>query len=152
LICLILIQRGKGGGLAGAFGGMGGSSAFGTKAGDVFTKVTIYVALFWGLLAMFLVFQSNRGTESAWGADAAASVSKSIDTKAKSGSDKAKGDADETAAPDSLPSTSPAAKDSAAPAVPGPLPPPSPASKESASPAPVGVDAIPDEKPPGKTK
>ena len=40
LICLILIQRGKGGGLAGAFGGVGGSSAFGTKAGDVFTKVT----------------------------------------------------------------------------------------------------------------
>ena len=34
LICLVLIQRGKGGGLAGAFGGMGGSSAFGTKAGD----------------------------------------------------------------------------------------------------------------------
>ena len=35
LICLILIQRGKGGGLAGAFGGVGGSSAFGTKAGDI---------------------------------------------------------------------------------------------------------------------
>jgi preprotein translocase subunit SecG len=30
LIFLILIQRGKGGGLAGAFGGVGGSSAFGT--------------------------------------------------------------------------------------------------------------------------
>ena len=41
LICLVLIQRGKGGGLAGAFGGPGGSSAFGTKAGDVFTKITI---------------------------------------------------------------------------------------------------------------
>ena len=33
MICLILIQRGKGGGLAGAFGGVGGSSAFGTKSG-----------------------------------------------------------------------------------------------------------------------
>ena len=41
LICLILIQRGKGGGLAGAFGGVGGSSAFGTKAGDIFTKITV---------------------------------------------------------------------------------------------------------------
>ena len=30
MICIILIQRGKGGGLAGAFGGAGGSSAFGT--------------------------------------------------------------------------------------------------------------------------
>ena len=40
LILLVLIQRGRGGGLAGAFGGMGGQSAFGTKAGDVFTKIT----------------------------------------------------------------------------------------------------------------
>ena len=30
LIVLILIQRGKGGGLSGAFGGLGGQSAFGT--------------------------------------------------------------------------------------------------------------------------
>ncbi|RLS51073.1 MAG: preprotein translocase subunit SecG, partial [Planctomycetota bacterium] len=37
LILLVLIQRGRGGGLAGAFGGAGGQSAFGTKAGDVFT-------------------------------------------------------------------------------------------------------------------
>ena len=38
LIVLVLIQRGKGGGLAGAFGGMGGQSAFGTKAGDLFKR------------------------------------------------------------------------------------------------------------------
>ena len=44
LIFLVLIQRGRGGGLAGAFGGMGGQSAFGTKAGDVFTKITVGVA------------------------------------------------------------------------------------------------------------
>jgi len=44
LICLILIQRGKGGGLAGAFGGVGGSSAFGTKAGDTFTRITVVTA------------------------------------------------------------------------------------------------------------
>jgi len=31
LILLVLIQRGRGGGLAGALGGMGGQSAFGTK-------------------------------------------------------------------------------------------------------------------------
>jgi preprotein translocase subunit SecG len=47
LIFLVLIQRGRGGGLAGAFGGMGGQSAFGTKAGDVFTKITVGVAAFW---------------------------------------------------------------------------------------------------------
>ena len=68
LICLVLIQRGKGGGLAGAFGGVGGSSAFGTKAGDVFTRVTIIVAGFWFLLALFLVYTSNPGTRNAFAA------------------------------------------------------------------------------------
>ncbi len=52
LILLVLVQRGKGGGLAGAFGGMGGQSAFGTKAGDLFTKVTIGVAFFWIVLCI----------------------------------------------------------------------------------------------------
>jgi preprotein translocase subunit SecG len=52
LIVLILIQRGKGGGLAGAFGGMGGQSAFGTKAGDLFTRITIGVATFWIILCI----------------------------------------------------------------------------------------------------
>jgi preprotein translocase subunit SecG len=51
----VLIQRGKGGGLAGAFGGAGGSSAFGSRAGDTFTRVTIYVAAVWILLIMFLI-------------------------------------------------------------------------------------------------
>ena len=52
LILLVLIQRGKGGGLAGAFGGVGGSSAFGSRAGDVFTRVTIILAAIWILLIM----------------------------------------------------------------------------------------------------
>ena len=52
LILLVLVQRGRGGGLAGALGGMGGSSAFGAKAGDVFTKITIGAATFWILLCI----------------------------------------------------------------------------------------------------
>src|SRR5436309_1203451 len=52
LILLVLIQRGKGGGLAGAFGGVGGSSAFGSRAGDLFTKITIGVATAWIVLTM----------------------------------------------------------------------------------------------------
>jgi preprotein translocase subunit SecG len=52
MILLILVQRGKGGGLAGAFGGMGGQSAFGTKAGDTFTRITIGVAFFWIVLCV----------------------------------------------------------------------------------------------------
>jgi preprotein translocase subunit SecG len=55
MILLILIQRGKGGGLAGAFGGVGGSSAFGSRAGDAFTRFTIIVAAVWVLLIMILV-------------------------------------------------------------------------------------------------
>jgi preprotein translocase subunit SecG len=55
LVFLVLIQRGKGGGLAGAFGGAGGSSAFGSRAGDLFTKITIGVALVWVVLIMIHV-------------------------------------------------------------------------------------------------
>ena len=52
LILLVLIQRGKGGGLIGALGGAGGSSPFGSRAGDQFTRITIYVALVWLFLTM----------------------------------------------------------------------------------------------------
>jgi preprotein translocase subunit SecG len=72
LIFLVLIQRGKGGGLAGAFGGAGGSSAFGTKAGDFFTRVTMITAGIWIALNMILVVVSNRRT-SAWGTTSSAS-------------------------------------------------------------------------------
>ena len=61
LILLVLVQRGRGGGLAGALGGMGGSSAFGAKAGDVFTKITAYTALFWILLCIAATKMSPSG-------------------------------------------------------------------------------------------
>jgi preprotein translocase subunit SecG len=52
IILLVLVQRGRGGGLAGALGGMGGSSAFGAKAGDVFTRITIGAAAIWIVLCI----------------------------------------------------------------------------------------------------
>jgi preprotein translocase subunit SecG len=52
LILIVLVQRGRGGGLAGAFGGAGGQSAFGTKAGDLFTKITIVAATIWIVLCL----------------------------------------------------------------------------------------------------
>ncbi len=55
LILLVLVQRGRGGGLAGALGGMGGQSAFGTKAGDTFTRITIVAAALWILVSLFSV-------------------------------------------------------------------------------------------------
>jgi preprotein translocase subunit SecG len=67
LIFLVLIQRGKGGGLAGAFGGTGGSSAFGSRAGDVFTRVTLVLAAVWVVLIMVhvKVIQASKSSTAA---------------------------------------------------------------------------------------
>ncbi len=55
LILLILIQKGRGGGLSGAFGGAGGaSSILGSKTGDFLTWVTIILVGFFLLLAVVM--------------------------------------------------------------------------------------------------
>jgi preprotein translocase subunit SecG len=72
LILLVLVQRGRGGGLAGALGGMGGSSAFGAKAGDVFTRITIVAAAIWILLCIM----ATR-----WGGDLGSRVNVNAPTK-----------------------------------------------------------------------
>ncbi len=59
MILLVLVQRGKGGGLTGALGGMGGQSAFGAKAGDAFTRITVGTAIFWILLCMLTIAVFN---------------------------------------------------------------------------------------------
>jgi preprotein translocase subunit SecG len=56
LILLVLVQRGRGGGLAGALGGMGGQSAFGSKAGDLFTRLTMGTAVVWVLLCVASIY------------------------------------------------------------------------------------------------
>ena len=61
LILLILVQRGRGGGLTGALGGMGGQSAFGTKSGDVFTKITVWTTFLWIVVCIAAV--KMLGTE-----------------------------------------------------------------------------------------
>ncbi|HVT79893.1 MAG TPA: preprotein translocase subunit SecG [Phycisphaerae bacterium] len=58
LVMVILVQRGRGGGLSGAFGSGGGSSsAFGTKTGDVFTTLTVVTFVVFVILAIILSFQ-----------------------------------------------------------------------------------------------
>jgi preprotein translocase subunit SecG len=51
LISVILLQRGRGGGLAGGFGGLAGQSAFGTRAGHKFTVITVVTVVIWVGLA-----------------------------------------------------------------------------------------------------
>jgi preprotein translocase subunit SecG len=63
LILLVLVQRGRGGGLAGALGGPGGQSAFGTKAGDTFTWITAGTALVWIFLSMAAIKLIGQGSE-----------------------------------------------------------------------------------------
>jgi preprotein translocase subunit SecG len=65
LSLLVLIQRGRGGGLAGAFGGPGGHSAFGTKTADVFTKATAVLgAIFFALAIVTAYFMRNEAPRS----------------------------------------------------------------------------------------
>ena len=61
LILLILVQRGRGGGLVGAFGGGGGQSAFGAKAGDLFTKITVVTVCFWISFCILLLLAMKQG-------------------------------------------------------------------------------------------
>ncbi len=51
LVLVVLIQKGKGGGLSAAFGGIG-TSLLGTKTGDFLTWVTISLVAVWLLLSV----------------------------------------------------------------------------------------------------
>jgi preprotein translocase subunit SecG len=62
LSLLVLIQRGRGGGLAGAFGGAGGSSAFGTKTADIFIKATAVLGGLFFVLAILTAWLMRTGT------------------------------------------------------------------------------------------
>jgi preprotein translocase subunit SecG len=100
LILLVLIQRGRGGGLAGAFGGLGGQSAFGTKAGDLFTRITIGVAAFWIILcAASVKIMNDPGSNilnPALGGAAKASAAPATDAKTGAAPADAKTDATKT--------------------------------------------------------
>ena len=65
IILMVLVQRGKGGGLAGALGGAGGQSAFGARATDQITWLTACTVAVWILMsASAVVFlDPSRGME-----------------------------------------------------------------------------------------
>jgi protein translocase SecG subunit len=60
MILLVLIQKGRGGGLASAFGGMGGNTAFGSKTGDVLTWATSIVFGVFLVLAVVVNLLANQ--------------------------------------------------------------------------------------------
>ena len=63
MIGLILIQRGKGGGLAGAFGGGGVEQAFGTRATTLAQKATAVLGIIFLVLTIMLgLMWSPHGT------------------------------------------------------------------------------------------
>ena len=64
LILLIMLQNDKGGGLAGAFGGMGGQAAFtGTGAANFLTRYTVYLALASFVVIVILNVLSDNASE-----------------------------------------------------------------------------------------
>ena len=63
LILVVLLQRGKGTGLGGVFGGTGGQSVFGSRGAATFlTKATSYLAVVFMLTSLSLALLSARPT------------------------------------------------------------------------------------------
>src|SRR5438093_7435457 len=59
MILLVLIQKGRGGGLSSAFGGASGNTAFGSKTGDVLTWATSIIFGIFLILAVSLNLLAN---------------------------------------------------------------------------------------------
>jgi preprotein translocase subunit SecG len=123
LILLVLIQRGRGGGLTGALGGAGGQSAFGTKAGDVFTRITGVVAGFW--IALCIVAINVLGRQ------------QSLFSPALGGA------APQAVAPQVPPAAAPAPPGGAMPPADAPTPPAAPPATTPAAPPPADAGAPP---------
>lgn len=87
LILLVLIQRGRGGGLTGALGGAGGQSAFGSKAGDTFTVITVVVASVWGFSCAFTMWLLGTHTPQTADTDPTVTAVPSDDESPQSRSD-----------------------------------------------------------------
>jgi preprotein translocase subunit SecG len=131
LTLLILVQRGRGGGLTGALGGMGGQSAFGTKAGDVFTKITIIVAMGWILLSMGALRMLHVGKFDS------SNVTAPAGTGDKKGGDPTGTDKKGMTTPLDTPPTGPTPENTPAPKANTPAPSDTPAAPAPAAPAPT---------------
>ncbi|MGD9632404.1 MAG: preprotein translocase subunit SecG [Pirellulales bacterium] len=133
LILLVLVQRGRGGGLSGALGGMGGSSAFGAKAGDVFTRITIVTAAIWICVCAAAVYWANNKGDRLGSLPA-----RPLGQSAPAGTDSGAGPAGNAAKSDATKADA-SSTEPAAPAAESPAPPAD--SKAPASDAPATPDA-----------
>jgi len=111
LVLLVLIQRGRGGGLAGAFGGPGGHSAFGTKTADVFIKATAVLGAIFFILAVVTALVMRYQQSALWSAEEPAPA----EAPAEPGTGPAESRRAGTAPPAQVPEA-PSAKTPAAPA------------------------------------
>lgn len=135
MILIILIQRGKGGGLVGAFGGAGGNSAFGRKSTDVFVKITVVTTIIW-----FVACLGGRYILDMQGANKNFIEGKRTATPAATANESGTtAPATDAAAPATPATDAPAA---AAPAANAPAS-PSPASPTPATPAPAPASPAP---------
>lgn len=167
LVFIILLQRGRGGGLAGALGGMGGQSAFGTKAGDMFTRITIGLAAVWMIVAVGNIYALQYTGKLYDGGSEAVKDAGSVETddkkdeatdlenaaKAAHGLMNQDGKKDEAATDDKKPADDKKADEAAAPETKPAEPKTEPAKDEAAkaedkTEKPAEPDAKPDEKKP----
>jgi len=68
LILLVLVQKGRGGGLSGAFGGGAAGSLMGSKTGDFLTWLTVAVAAFF-LFLMVVMAKFYRPEQPQYGGE-----------------------------------------------------------------------------------
>ena len=147
--------------MAGAFGGLGGQSAFGTKAGDVFTKITVALTVLWVLMAGVTGFAHRSEWEGRYDVEPDASVKSggqpATPTAAAQGGDASKTGGPALASPASPEKPADAEASATPPAGETPATPPAEAptaDQKPAAPANGGADAPaqPQSETPGETK
>jgi len=145
LILLILIQKGRGGGLSGAFGGVGSYSPFGTKTGDALTWATVILTGLFLLIAVLANYIYKPQALPGFGATpAAATTTGGVSEGETEGLPSDEGQpvnatpvapAGAGEATPSVPTPGTAATPAAAPAAPAPPPPPEPSAPQPLGPA-----------------
>jgi len=108
LVLLVLIQRGRGGGLAGAFGGPGGHSAFGTKTADVFIKVTAVTGAIFFVLAIVTALVVRYQQSALWSAEEPAPAEAPAEPGTGPGESRRAGTAPPAEVPEAPPAETPA--------------------------------------------